>query len=90
MPRAAPAGAHPAARLNFFVDRGMAPRRENRTLSTRPGSKYVWRIGGLAKIRMGTTGIQDGLVFCYVEDDSGVGTRSAKVRRWRVVGCPPR
>jgi hypothetical protein len=51
MPRAAPAGAHPAARLIFLPPAASVDGRENGAfVKTRPGSRYVGGPVGLAKI----------------------------------------
>jgi hypothetical protein len=74
MPRAAPAGAHPAARLNSFVARGVG-RMENKMTDYQNAARAwaCWRTDRLAEITTGTgaTRIRDGLVFCYVEDGRG-------------------
>jgi len=86
MPRAAPAGAHPAARLIFFaratsveweihyskrsLDRDMLADRQS-------WQKFLPALGA--------TRIRDGLVFSYVEDE--MGCQSTKSCRWRVVIC---
>src|SRR5947207_483139 len=51
MPRAAPAGAHPAAGLIFFRPRRRLDGRESGAfIKTRPGSRYVGGPVGLAEI----------------------------------------
>jgi hypothetical protein len=71
MPRAAPAGAHPAARLNFFVARGVG-RMDEKNSKRSPDRGVLADRQGWGKFTTGrATRIRDGLVSRYRGDAKG-------------------
>jgi len=81
MPRAAPAGAHHAARLIFFCPRHRSDGRENGVfMKTRPGSRYVGGPVGLAEIYCQNGGDRNsGRFLCWRME--GGRERNARARK---------